>query len=86
MVKCLLLKNDIILISLIEEVYAEIGEPNCKLIKPFKITKNSESGVFDLDDWLDVTDQREIMMRSEDIVTLVDPKSEILAKYLELTA
>ena len=36
-IKCLLLKNDIVLISEIVEVGTELGEPDCKLTNPFKL-------------------------------------------------
>jgi hypothetical protein len=38
-VKCLLLKNDTVLITEIVEVGADIGEPDCKLTKPFRMVK-----------------------------------------------
>ena len=40
-IKCLLLKNDIVLISEIVEVGTELGEPDCKLTNPFKLNKQS---------------------------------------------
>ena len=36
-IKVLLLYNQEIVVSEIEEVGAEFGDPNCKLIKPYKI-------------------------------------------------
>ncbi len=36
MIQILVLKNDLVLISRVEEVSTELGEPDCKLIKPFK--------------------------------------------------
>ena len=36
-IKCLLLKNGDIIISQIMEVDTELGGPDCKLIKPFKM-------------------------------------------------
>ena len=35
-IKVLLLSNQEIVVSEIEEVAAEIGDPNCKLTKPYK--------------------------------------------------
>ena len=37
MIKVLLLSNQEIVVSEIEEIACEIGDPNCKLTKPYKI-------------------------------------------------
>ena len=42
-VKCLLLKKDIVLISEIVEIGSELGEPDCKLTKPFKLVERQNS-------------------------------------------
>ena len=83
-VKCLLLKNDIILITEIVEVGSELGEPDCKLINTFKLIKTSDS--YTLEPWLDFSDKNEIMIHSDSILTIVDPKKDILSKYFELLA
>jgi len=83
-IKCLLLKNNSIIISEIVEVVSELGEPDCKLINPY-ILKKSISGEYFLEWWLDFSEQNELMMHSDSILTIVDPKSEILKKYLEMT-
>jgi hypothetical protein len=80
-VKCLLLKNNQIIVTEIVEVGSEFGEPDCKLINPFVM--NQSSG--DLSTWLDFTDQNEMMIHSDSILTIVDPNKEVLIKYLELT-
>jgi hypothetical protein len=36
--------------------------------------------------WPEVSGQNELMLRSSDILTVVEPKEEIIQKYLELTA
>ena len=36
-IKVLLLSNQEIVVSEIEEIAAEFGDPNCKLTKPYKI-------------------------------------------------
>ena len=79
-VKCLLLKVDNVLIAEVEEIPADLGEPNCKIINPYKI----DSEGF-LTPWPEVTDQRELMIHSDSILTIVDPKPEVVKKYLELT-
>ena len=35
-IKCLLLDVDNVIITEVEEVQAEIGDPNCKLINPYR--------------------------------------------------
>ena len=80
-IKCLLLKNNVILITEIIEVGSELGEPDCKLIEPYKVDEHGNLLL-----WPDVTDQREMMIHSDSILTIVDPKEEIIEKYLELTA
>jgi hypothetical protein len=80
-IKCLLLKVDNVIITEIIEVGSELGEPDCKLINPYKI-----DGDGNLTPWPDVTDQREMMIHSDSILTIVTPKEDIIEKYLELTA
>jgi hypothetical protein len=36
--------------------------------------------------WPKATNQTEIMIRSDDILTMADPTPEVIEKYLELTA
>ena len=60
---------------------ADIGAPDCRIINPYLLT---ESG--DLIIWLDFTNQTDVMMRSDDILTFVEPNGKIIDKYLELTS
>ena len=79
-IKLLILLNNQILVSQIEEVGADIGEPDCKLIEPFLLTKEQT-----LYPWLiDYTSQNTFMIHSEKIITIVDPKPTILEKYQDL--
>lgn len=78
-IRCLLLKNDTLLIAQVEEVLGQIGEPDCKLIKPYLVERSS----LEIRDWLDFTNQTDIMIRSDDVFTFVEPKGELLDKYLE---
>jgi hypothetical protein len=75
------LKVDKVIITEIVEVGSELGEPDCKLINPYEIDNEKN-----LIPWPDVTDQTEMMIHSDSILTIVDPKEEIVEKYLELTA
>ena len=81
-IKCVLLDVDNVIISEVIEVDAEIGDPNCKLIKPYLF-----NGIDDMIPWkFDVTNQIEFMIRSEDILTLADPTGTVVDKYIELTS
>lgn len=80
-IKCLLLKIDSVIVTEIIEVGSELGEPDCKLINPYKIDAEGNLIL-----WPEVTDQTEIMIHSDSILTIVDPKLEIIEKYLELTS
>ena len=76
-IKVIALANHHNLISEIEEVGAEIGEPDCKLVEPFLLGDNET-----LSPWLiDVTNQNTFMLSSDKILTLVDPKPTLLEKY-----
>ena len=84
-VKCLLLKNDTVLITEIVEVGADIGEPDCKLTNPFRMVK-ATSDSYVLEPWIDFSPQTEYMISSESILTLADPTSDLLSKYFEMIA
>ena len=80
-IKVLLLSNQEIVVSEIEEIACEIGDPNCKLTKPYKI----EGGA--LHKWMqDYTEQNEIMISSDKITTLVTPSPMIFEKYSKVTS
>ena len=80
-IKVLLLSNQEIVISEIEEIACEIGDPNCKLTKPYKI----EGGV--LHKWMqDYTEQNEVMINSDKIITLVTPSPMIIEQYSKVTS
>ncbi len=80
-VKCVLLNVDTVLITELIEMDAQIGDPNCKLVKPYLFNSDET-----MKPWLDVTTQDEYMIRSDEILTIADPTPEIVDKYLELTA
>ena len=83
-IKCLLLKNGDLLISQIVEVDTELGGPDCKMIKPFKMVK--EDNQYKLETWLDFTSQSEMMIHSDSILTIVTPTAAILSEYVDLIA
>jgi hypothetical protein len=83
-IKILVLMNNQILISEIEEVGADIGEPDCKIIKPY-IVKEYKEGVHNLEPFLiNLTRQDTTMISSDKILTLVDPTPTLLEKYQDL--
>ena len=80
-IKILVLVNEGLLIAQVEEVAAlYMGDPNCKLIAPY--TVNPLNG--DLHPWLsEVTDDTEVMMASDKILTLVEPHKTLIDEYLK---
>ena len=80
-VQVIVLVSDTILISRIAPMVSELGEPDCKLINPYQIYDNK------LTPWLsELTDATDaIMISSDKILTLVDPKETLLNDYLTLT-
>jgi hypothetical protein len=85
-IKILALLNNQILISQIEEIGADIGEPDCKLVKPFLIKDPQLEGLSrTLEPFLmGVTKQDTFMMSSDKIITLADPTPTLLEKYEDL--
>jgi len=80
-IKCILVNVDNLLISEIEEIDAEIGNPNCKLINPVVFESLDK-----MKPLVEASNDTEFMIRSEDILTIADPTSEVIAKYKELTS
>ena len=79
MIKILLLKNKTVLITEIEEVTAELGEPDCKLINPVEIL---DTEPLQFKKWLhDYTTQTTTMLQSDSILTIVDPHKIIEDDY-----
>jgi len=80
MIKLLVLMNNVILLSKIEEVSTELGEPDCKLIEPFVLNSDET-----LVPWLlECSSQNTFMIHSDKILTIVDPKPTLLEKYQNL--
>jgi len=84
MIKCILMKNGLILVSEIEEMGSELGEPDCKLINPYKLEKQSITGQYTLEPWMDFTSQKEFMIHSDSILTITDPKENIISLYTQV--
>ena len=80
MIKCLIFKNGMTLIGEVLEVGADVGDPDCQIINPVKVTDE------DLTGWPTVTDQRSIMVHSDSILTIVDPNEKLLNNYKNLNS
>ena len=79
-IKLIVLVNQQRLVSQIEEIGADIGQPDCKLTEPFIVSDNNT-----LSPWLvESTNQSVFMLSSDKILTLVDPKPTLLEKYQDL--
>jgi hypothetical protein len=80
-VQVIVLVNGQTIISKIVAVVSELGEPDCKLTDPYQIIDGK------LTSWLsELTDATDaIMISSDKILTLVDPKETLLNDYLTLT-
>ena len=79
-IKLIILINQQQLVSQIEEIGADIGQPDCKLTEPFIVGDNNT-----LSPWLvDVTSENVFMLSSDKILTLVNPKPTLLEKYQDL--
>ena len=80
MIKILLLKNGLTLIARLEEIGSEMGEPDCKVTDPFEI-----KGEY-LEHWPSFSMQREMIIHSDSILTILEPDAHHLDKYQSLTA
>ena len=86
-VKLIVLTSKEILVSEIEEIGAEVGEPDCKLIHPviLKTTEERltiEEGKVVLSPWLQsFTKDTTFMISSDKIITLAEPADNIVEKY-----
>ena len=89
-IKLIVLTSKEILLSEIEEVGAEIGEPDCKLINPVVMHTTEdkftiEEGKVTLTKWLSsFTHDNTFMISSDKIITLAEIAPQILEKYLGL--
>jgi hypothetical protein len=78
------LTNNQILISQIEEVAADIGEPDCKLIKPYEVSIVDKEKVF-LSPWMNsFTEETTFKISSDKILALTEPSPTVLGKYEDL--
>jgi len=72
--------NNEILITEVKQILSELGEPDCRFINPY-VLKNDE-----IVPWLEnYTNDNQIMISSDKILTLVEPKGYLFDQYLEKT-
>jgi len=65
------------LMTQIEEVSSELGEPDCRLTEPFLVRDDGT-----LEPWLvDLTTQNSFMIHSDKILTIVEPNGKLIDKY-----
>ena len=80
--KLIVLTNNQILLSQIEEVGAEIGETDCKLIDPYIVNQLTLA----IDPWLSVfTAKNVFMMSSDKILTITEPNEKLISDYKEFS-
>ena len=80
-IKAILLTNNQILISQIDEVGADIGQPDCKLTNPYLLNEDKT-----LEPWLiNISRQDVFMISSDKIITITEPMPTLVEKYEELT-
>jgi hypothetical protein len=79
--KLLALTDQRLILTQIEEVSSDLGEPDCKLIEPFIINPDS----MELTPWfVNLTNQNEFMISSEKILTIMEPNSKLKVMYEDL--
>ena len=77
----MVLTNNLKLISQVEQVGADIGEPDCKLTKPYEVILEDDGKLFLLR-WLEGFASDDVFMISSDkILTLSEPTMQILDSY-----
>jgi hypothetical protein len=83
-VRVIALTNNHYIVSQVDEVVAEdIGQPDCKLTKPYVV--NTESGKTILEPFMmNLTRDDTFMMGSDKILTLAVPTPTLLEQYLNL--
>ena len=80
-IKAIVLTNNQVLVSQIDEVGADIGQPDCKLTNPYMLKDDGT-----MEPWLiNISRQDVFMISSDKIMTLTEPMPTLVEKYEELT-
>lgn len=81
-IKCILLGVDTVLVTEVEAIEPENpGEPECEFTKPYEIDEDGE-----LTPWPRGSEGNVMRVHSYNILTMVDAKADVVAKYKELTS
>ena len=83
MINVIALINQQVLISTIEQVPSELGEPDCKLVNPYVVKTVGDNQVLE-PFMMSLTEESSFMISSDKILTLVEPNSTLLKKYKDL--
>jgi hypothetical protein len=62
---------------------ADLGEPDCKLVNPLKVWCDKLTNQFGMRRWPEYTDQKEVIIHSDSILTLVNPTEKHTELYLK---
>ena len=80
-IKAIVLTNNKVLVSQIDEVGADVGEPDCKLTNPYMLKDDGT-----MEPWLiNISRQDVFMISSDKILTITEPMPTLVEKYEELT-
>ena len=80
-IKAIVLTNNQVLVSQIDEVGADIGQPDCKLTNPYMLKDDGT-----MEPWLISVSRQDVFMISSDkILTITEPMPTLVEKYEELT-
>ena len=72
----IVLVDKTILLSEIEEIVSDIGEPDCKLVNPYVLVDSN------LIPWLsEYTNQNIFMIQSDKILSIVNPNGKMISIY-----
>ena len=86
-IQIVVLINHLNLISEVQPVYAsDLGEPDCRLTKPCIIEKEKLTGGYTVKKWLgEYTKDEFVMISSDKILTIIQPKEYFINEYLKIT-
>ena len=80
-IKAIVLTNNQVLVSQIDEVGADIGQPDCKLTNPYMLKDDGT-----MEPWLiNISRQDVFMISSDKILTITEPMPTLVEKYESLT-
>jgi hypothetical protein len=70
--------NNQLILTQIEEVPSELGQPDCKMVEPFVVNESTLT----LSPWMmSVTRQNTFMIHSDKILTMMEPNDKLKDKY-----